>query len=86
MTLADVAGAVHSDVNRPTAGGRQPALVNARRATLRLGGVNELSLHSITQDRNSDGPPFKYGGGDTGLNTVGSRSLRERQFRTCPSS
>lgn len=26
MTLADVAGAVHSDVNRPTAGGRQPGL------------------------------------------------------------
>ena len=34
--------------------------------------------HSITQDRNSSGPPFKWGAGETGLNTVGNRSSRDR--------
>jgi hypothetical protein len=33
--------------------------------------------HSITQLKNS-APPLSYGGGETGFNTVGSRSLSER--------
>src|SRR5258705_11660766 len=40
-------------------------------------GPNSESSHSITQERNSRGPPFMYGGGDTGLNTVGKRSSSE---------
>ena len=40
-----------------------------------IAGVNAASLHSITQDKKSAGPPFIYGGGYTGMNTVGNLSL-----------
>src|SRR2546422_11061937 len=42
-----------------------------------LPGENLGSSHSITQVKNSRGPPFMYGGGETGLKTVGKRSSSE---------
>lgn len=42
-----------------------------------VAGVKSKLAHSITQERKSCGPPFRYGGGDTGLNTVGSLSSKE---------
>src|SRR5215203_1046959 len=41
---------------------------------LQLLGLKVGSVDSITHERNSFGPPFRYGGGETGLNTVGRRS------------
>src|ERR1700722_12949335 len=38
-----------------------------------LSGVNDGSLDSTTHDKNSS-PPFIYGGGETGIKTVGNRS------------
>src|SRR5688572_9868388 len=41
---------------------------------------------SITHARYSSGPPFRYGGGDTGMKSVGNRSSADSSFRTKHSS
>ena len=48
-----------------------------------VSGLKSLSLHSMTQDKQSRGPPFMYGGGETRMSAVGSLSSSERWFRTC---
>ena len=35
-------------------------------------------LDSMTQERYSSGPPLRYGAGETGMKTVGSRSVTDR--------
>ena len=42
--------------------------------------MNVGSFDSITQDKNST-PPFIYGGGDTGMKTVGNNIEKYRSYR-----
>jgi hypothetical protein len=47
-------------------------------------GPKSESWHWITQERNSRGPPFLYGGGDTGLSTVGQPLIERNVIEHVP--